>query len=66
MWIGHANPQRGKGTASLNLVYGLVAKKACTQMKYRTKDMLSTTKRNRLSRTVSKTFIFTESIPTQP
>lgn len=38
MWIGH-------GTASLNLVYGLVAKKACTQMKYRTKNMLSITKR---------------------
>ena len=50
----------------LNLVYGLVAKKACTQMKYRTKNILSITKRNRLSRTVSKAFIFTESIPTHP
>ena len=44
MWIGHANPQRGQGTASLNLVYGLMAKKTCTQMKYRTKNMLSITK----------------------
>lgn len=43
MWIGHSKMWIGHGTASESS-FGLVAKKACTQMKYRTENMLRITK----------------------